>query len=98
MPFATFFGATLLGKAAVKAPLQAAAVLALGRRPTREALLAAGGRRLRGVVQARLAAIQATFWPSSAYKEPRLAHASGSVGAFVVAVVYAARASLRLAG
>ena len=38
MPFASFLGATMLGKAAVKAPAQAALVLALGRRASRERL------------------------------------------------------------
>ena len=38
MRFASFLGATMLGKAAVKAPAQAALVLALGRRASRERL------------------------------------------------------------
>ena len=38
MPFAAFLGATMLGKALVKAPAQAALVLALGRRASRERL------------------------------------------------------------
>mgnify|MGYP006950276291 FL=1 len=40
MPFASFLGATMLGKAAVKAPAQAALVLALGRRRSREKVVA----------------------------------------------------------
>lgn len=40
MRFASFLGATMLGKAVVKAPAQAALVLALGRRASRERIVA----------------------------------------------------------
>jgi len=44
--FATFFGATLLGKAGIKAVAQAAALVALGMGPSRRAALAAADRLL----------------------------------------------------
>ena len=72
MPFAAFLGATMLGKAAVKAPAQAALVLALGRRASRERVAALAERAavalLPGKFEERAAAALRRWLSSSGAK------------------------------